>query len=156
MSRRQDCNELRALIVKAVAELPGHEVIARGLATELNWRPLDDASSLYALATHTIGNVRHSFLNVLCGLPVTRHRDAEFMVSGGSAAEIDARWNELTVQISDAIEELPATELDRERDHPRRGSISGRELLIVVARHAAEHYGQAQLTRDLVRARRSG
>ena len=122
----------------------------------LDWRPLDDASSLYALATHTIGNVRHSFLNVLCGLPVTRERDAEFMVSGGSAAEIEARWNELTVQISDAIEELPATELDRERDHPRRGSISGRELLIVVARHAAEHYGQAQLTRDLLKARLSG
>ena len=122
----------------------------------LDWRPLDDASSLYALAAHTIGNVRHSFLNVLCGLPVTRDRDAEFMVSGGSAAEIDARWNELTVQISDAIEELPATELDREWEHPRRGSINGRELLIVVARHAAEHYGQAQLTRDLVKARRSG
>ena len=31
----------------------------------LDWRPLDDASSHYALATHTIGNVRHSFLNVL-------------------------------------------------------------------------------------------
>ena len=31
----------------------------------LDWRPLDDASSLYALATHTIGNVRHRFLNVL-------------------------------------------------------------------------------------------
>ena len=122
----------------------------------LDWRPLDDANSLYALATHTIGNVRHSFLNVLCGLPVTRERDAEFMVSGGSVAESEARWNELKDQISDAIEELPATELDRERDHPRRGSISGRELLIVVARHAAEHYGQARLTRDLVKARLSG
>ena len=122
----------------------------------LDWRPLDDASSLYALATHTIGNVRHSFLSVLCGLPVTRERDAEFMVSGGSAAEIEARWNELKDQISDAIEELPAIELDLERDHPRRGSISGRELLIVVARHAAEHYGQAQLTRDLIKAQRSG
>ena len=78
------------------------------------------------------------------------------MVSGGSAAGIEARWNELKDQISDAIEELPTTELDREWEHPRRGSINGRELLIVVARHAAEHYGQAQLTRDLVKARRSG
>ena len=122
----------------------------------LNWRPLDDANSLYVLATHTMGNLRRNLLNVLCGLPVTRERDAEFMVSGGSEAEIDARWNELTVQISDAIEELPATELDREWEHPGRGSINGRELLSVVARHAAEHYGQAQLTRDLVKARLSG
>lgn len=37
-----------------------------------NWRPLDDANSLYVLATHTMGNIRYNFLNVLCGLPVTR------------------------------------------------------------------------------------
>ena len=69
---------------------------------------------------------------------------------------IEARWNELKDQLSDAIQALPPTELDRERDHLRRGSITGRELLIVVARHAAEHYGQAQLTRDLLTAQRSG
>ena len=46
--------------------------------------------------------------------------------------------------------------MDRERDHPRYGTISGRELLVLVATHAAEHYGQAQLTRDLLKAQRSG
>ena len=122
----------------------------------LDWKPLDDANSLYVLATHTMGNVRHNFLNVLCGLPITRDRDAEFVARGGSATEIEARWNELKVRISDAIEELPPTELDRERDDPNRGIITGRELLLFVARHAAEHYGQAQLTRDLLRARPSG
>ena len=122
----------------------------------LDWKPLDDANSLYVLATHTMGNVRHNLLNVLCGLPITRDRDAEFVVSGGSAAEIEARWNELKARISSAIEDLPAAEMDRERDDPNRGIITGRELLLFVARHAAEHYGQAQLTRDLVRARSSG
>jgi hypothetical protein len=38
------------------------------------------------------------------------------------------------------------------RQHPRRGPLSGREILIVVARHAAEHLGQAELTRDLMKA----
>ena len=122
----------------------------------LNWRPLDDANSLYVLATHTMGNVRYNLLNVLCGLPVTRDRDAEFMVKGDSAIEIAARWNELKARISDAIVDLPPAELDRERDHSHRGNVTGRELLIVVARHAAEHYGQAQLTRDLVKAELSG
>ena len=117
----------------------------------LDWKPLDDANSLYVLATHTMGNVRHNLLNVLCGLPITRDRDAEFVASGGSAVEIEARWNELKARISDAIDELPPTELDRERDDPNRGLITGRELLLFVARHAAEHYGQAQLTRDLLR-----
>ena len=118
----------------------------------LNWSPLDDANSLYVLATHTMGNVRHNFLNVLCGLPITRDRDAEFVATGGSAAEIEARWNELKARIEEAIEDLPAAELDRDRRHPHRGVITGREVLAVVAGHAAEHYGQAQLTRDLVRA----
>ena len=122
----------------------------------LDWRPLDDANSLYVLATHTMGNVRHNILNGLCGLPVTRDRDAEFMVEGSSAVEIEAGWIELKGRISDAIKDLPQAELDRERDRPQRGIMSGRELLLFVARHAAEHYGQAQLTRDLVRAQRSG
>ena len=121
----------------------------------LNWKPLDDANSLYVLATHTMGNVRYNSLNVLCGQPITRDRDAEFVASGASSADIVAHWNELKVQISNAIEELPSTELDQERDHANYGIISGRELLIVVARHAAEHYGQAQLTRDLANARPS-
>ena len=122
----------------------------------LNWSPLDDANSLYVLATHTMGNVRHNFLNVLCGLPITRDRDAEFVARGASAAEIEARWDELKAQISAAIEDLPDAELDRDKEHPHRGVITGRDVLVVVAGHAAEHYGQAQLTRDLVRARLPG
>ena len=123
---------------------------------DLDWSPLDDANSLYVLATHTMGNVRHNLLNGLCGLPVSRDRDAEFVVEGGSAADIVAHWNELKSQISDSVEGLPRGEMDRERDHPRYGTISGRELLVLVATHAAEHYGQAQLTRDLLKAQPSG
>ena len=41
-------------------------------------------------------------------------------------------------------------DLDRERVHPRRGLLTGREILIVVARHAAEHLAHAELTRDLL------
>ena len=122
----------------------------------LNWSPLDDANSLYVLATHTMGNVRHNLLNVLCGLPLTRDRDAEFVARGASAAEIEGRWNELKARVSEAIEKLPPDDLDRERDDPQRGIITGRELLLFVARHAAEHYGQAQLTRDLAKSRSPG
>jgi hypothetical protein len=121
---------------------------------DLDWSPLDDANSLYVLATHTMGNVRHNLLNGLCGLAISRDRDAEFVVTGGSAADIVAHWNELKSQISDSVEGLPRGEMDRERDHPRYGTISGHELLVLVATHAAEHYGQAQLTRDLLKAQR--
>ena len=122
----------------------------------LNWKPLDDANSLCVLATHTMGNVRHNFLSILCGGPITRDRDSEFAAMGDSVAEIEAGWNELQCRISEAIRELPPDDLDRVRDDPQRGKITGRELMILVARHAAEHYGQAQLTRDLVKAQQSG
>ena len=121
---------------------------------DLDWSPLDDANSLYVLATHTMGNVRHNLLNGLCGLAISRDRDAEFAVTGGSAADIVAHWNEIKSQISNSVEGLPRGEMDRERDHPRYGTISGHELLVLVATHAAEHYGQAQLTRDLLKAQR--
>ena len=119
----------------------------------LNWKPLDDANSLYVLATHTMGNVRHNFLNILCGWDITRDRDSEFTAFGETVTEIEAGWNALQGQISEAIQELPPGDLDRVRDDPQRGKITGRELMVIVARHAAEHYGQAQLTRDLVMAR---
>ena len=56
----------------------------------LNWKPLDDANSLCVLATHTMGNVRHNFLSILCGGPITRDRDSEFAAMGDSVAEIEA------------------------------------------------------------------
>jgi hypothetical protein len=34
--------------------------------------------------------------------------------------------------------------------------MTGRDVLIVVARHAAEHWGEAQLTRSLMKARAGG
>ena len=40
--------------------------------------------------------------------------------------------------------------MDKEVNHPRRGAICGREVLLVVATHVTEHMGHAQLTRDLV------
>ena len=122
----------------------------------LNWKPLDNANSLYVLATHTMGNVRHNFLNILCGQPLVRDRDSEFAAMGASAAEIEAVWNDLQGQISEAVQGLPPGDLDRVRDDPQRGKITGRELMVIVARHAAEHYGQAQLTRDLVKSQQSG
>lgn len=48
---------------------------------------------------------------------------------------------------------LTREDRDRARHHPRRGIITGRDVLIVVACHAAEHWGEAQLTRSLMNAR---
>lgn len=124
-------------------------------STQLNWQPCDDASSLYMLATHIMGNMEEVLLGLLCGQPVQRNRDAEFAAVGESADPIHMRWKELRQRIEEALFTLNEAVVERQFTHPRRGQMSGRAILMVVMRHAAEHMGHAELTRDLVRATQS-
>lgn len=126
-----------------------------GLAEEdLNWRPLENANSLYVLATHTMGNVTDNLLRILGGQDFHRQREAEFAARGTSPEPLKRQWLELQERIAIALARLTTDDLDRKYEHPRRGQLTGREMLIVVARHAAEHMGQAELTRDLLLAAR--
>jgi uncharacterized damage-inducible protein DinB len=124
-------------------------------AREINWSPIANANSLYVLATHTMGTTAENLLEVLCGQPVHRQREAEFAAYGETTEALHAQWQSLRVQIQAQLEQLDAAAPDAERQHPRRGKITGRDVLIVVARHCAEHMGQAFLTRDLILARRN-
>lgn len=119
----------------------------------LNWHPpAPDANSLYALAVHTLGNAEENLLEVLGGQAVGRDRAGEFVVHGVSAAAVAGRWMTLREAMQMQLTNLPPSALDTVYQHPRRGPLTGREILIIVARHAAEHLGQAELTRDLLRA----
>jgi hypothetical protein len=117
---------------------------------DLNWRPLPNANSLYVLATHTMGNIEANILGVLCGLEISRNRDEEFKARGSSTEPLQQKWQELQEKISVNLSGLTPGALDREYEHPRRGKITGRDLLITAARHMAEHVGHAELTRDLL------
>jgi uncharacterized damage-inducible protein DinB len=119
-------------------------------AEELNLRPAPGANSLYVLATHMLGNLNESMLGTLCRQDVTRDRDAEFVARGAAVEEIRRQWLALHKQITEGLAQLPGDVADTEYDHPRRGKLSGLELLLVVARHAAEHQGHAELTRQLL------
>jgi hypothetical protein len=121
-------------------------------ATALNWRPLPTANSLYILATHIIGNIEETVLGIICGQAVVRDREAEFRAMGREAVMLQSHWRTLQAQIAQHLAQLSVADLDRERVHPRRGPLTGREILIVVARHAAEHLAHAELTRDLLLA----
>ncbi len=39
----------------------------------------------------------------------------------------------------------------KENITPHRGNLTGREILLMVAHHLAEHLGQAALTRDMAK-----
>ena len=123
----------------------------------LDWRPpASDANSVYTLAVHALGNTEHRLLAVLCGLDVERDREAEFASAGGSATAIQDEWRTLRARVEAAVDRLTEADLARTRQHPIRGEITGLDVLIVVARHMAEHAGQAELTRDLALAAARG
>lgn len=117
---------------------------------DLNWRPLENANSLYVLAVHIIANVEANILGVLCLQNIVRHRDEEFKARGSSIEPVLERWRDVQERISSHLAQLSSHDLDREYEHPRRGRVVGRDLLITIARHAAEHVGHAELTRDLL------
>ena len=119
----------------------------------LNWRPpAPETNSLYGIAMHVLGNAEENLLATLCGQPFKRNRPGEFAARGKSANDASAEWMVLRDRIDRAFAELPPDALDRERRHPRRGAVTGREVLQVVSRHAAEHWGEAQLTKNLLKA----
>jgi hypothetical protein len=132
--------------------------LAAGLDDEaLNWRPqAEDTNSIGTLSVHTLGNAEENVLEILAGHAVHRDRDSEFTAGSMAPHELAQRWQVLRPKLEAALAALPATELDRAREHARRGVIFGREALIITARHAAEHLGQAELTRDLLMAHKLG
>lgn len=118
----------------------------------LNWHPpAPGANSVYALAVHSLGNAEENILFLLCDQPSTRDRESEFAEHFQSAAALQQRWQELREHLNVTLIGLSAADLAREIIHPRRGVLTGLEVLLVVARHAAEHLGQAELTRDMAR-----
>lgn len=122
-------------------------------ASECAWRPdAGGANSLGAIVTHVLANVEENVLGTLCGQVVERDREAEFEPPTATVAAQTARWPLLREQMYAALDRLDAEALAPAVDHPRRGRLSGWEVLLVAARHAAEHAGEAELTRNLLRA----
>ena len=122
----------------------------------LTWQPpAPETNSIYALTMHTMGNAEENILQTLCGQPAGREWGPKFAQVGPGALMAE-RWHDLRPRLVAALAHIAPGELDQDRAHPRRGTITGRDVLIVVARHAAEHLGQAELTRDLRQATRLG
>lgn len=116
----------------------------------LSWRPpAPSTNSIFVLAHHTLANVRVNLLGTMCDQEFARDRDSEFTAMAVEHAAAGVPWPELRVEIEEALSRLAKDALDAEYVHHWRGNITGRELLIIVARHATEHLGQAELTRDL-------
>jgi hypothetical protein len=124
---------------------------------EQRWQPpAPTANSLLAIAAHALANAEDNVLGVLGQQPVPRERAAEFDVRGLTAEAVRQRWAQLEPRLTRALQQMPASALVAEVSHPRRGRLSAFEVLLVALRHAAEHQGEAELTRTLVLAQRAG
>ncbi len=123
-----------------------------GLSSEqINAKPpVPETNSLLVLAVHTMANVNEATFQGLLGQEVNRDRDSEFAASGSSAEDVRNQWETLKGQVRPALEGLTDEQLNRTLVHPRRGEMTGRELLLFTVTHASEHVGHAELTRDWI------
>lgn len=117
------------------------------------WRPLQSANSLLAIANHVLANAERNVLGTYCEQPYDWKRDEEFLADGVTSDSLRERWSALRSRMNSALEEHTFDDLVRPRAHPRLGDVPGREVLLQASRHAAEHVGEAELTRALLLAR---
>jgi hypothetical protein len=117
--------------------------------------PVPESNSLLVLSVHTMANVEENILEIIGGQRVGRDRDSEFLAAGKSAEELRLQWVELRERLTMFLTSMAPEMLDAEYEHYRRGRITGRNVLLSAAVHAAEHVGHAELTRDWIISRKS-
>ena len=138
--------------------LDGMIAIVEDLGDELaNTRPdLPGANSPYALLTHCLGVVEWWAGHLVAGRPVQRDRDSEFRATG-SVADLVTRARAVRARLADDVAAAdPSAPLrnpgDPEDDHLPFNQRQGAALLHVFE-ELAQHRGQMELTRDVLRAR---
>jgi hypothetical protein len=118
----------------------------------LAWTPTaKDANSLLVLAAHTVGAAeRHIVVNIAGRLPGAT-REEEFAAKADIAA-VRARWDTVKRDIINVLNSLPPGRLDDDLVGPV-STRSVQAMIVHAIAHAAEHAGQAELTRDLLKER---
>ncbi len=106
------------------------------------WRPdVPDANSVLSIVNHMVSNAKDNLRGTVAGLDVTYDRQADFDTPEADPAAFET-----------ALPALDDARLFEGVPHPRRGTVTRFDVLMVVTRHAAEHLAHAELTRDLYRA----
>jgi uncharacterized damage-inducible protein DinB len=133
------------------------EVIEQTDDGTLNWTPpIPDANSIAALTRHLVGATDAWFSRAL-GDTIQRDRDAEFRYHG-TARELIDLLAESRARIHDKAERLDAVDPAAVRRYRRLGDDHESALTVAwcvehALVHAAEHWGQIQLNRQLAAAR---
>ena len=121
-------------------------------ASQLAWTPAaKEANSLLVLAAHTVGAAERHILVHIAGRKPGGTRYEEF-AARADVAGVRARWEGVQRGIVEVLDDLPPGRLDEDVVGPVSTS-SVHAMLVHAIAHAAEHAGQAELTRDLIEER---
>jgi hypothetical protein len=121
-------------------------------AAQLTWTPAAaSANSLLVLAAHTVGAAERHILVNIAGRKPSGTREEEF-AGKADIAGVGTRWETVKRGIVDVLDNLPPGRLDDDLPGPV-STRSVQAMIVHAIAHAAEHAGQAELTRDLAEER---
>ncbi len=121
-------------------------------AAQLAWTPAAaGANSLLILAARTVGAAERHILVNIAGRKPGGTRAEEFAAKVDIAG-VRARWNTVRRGVLDVLDSLPPGRLDDDLPGPvSTRSVQG--MIVQAIAHAAEHAGQAELTRHIAKER---
>jgi hypothetical protein len=130
--------------------------ILTDLGDELaNTRPdLPGANSPYAIVFHCVGMIEYWAGSVVAGLKIPRDRDAEFSATG-RVDDLILRVDNIRVRVPEWVN-IAVREGIRDRSvagstRKEAATASPEWVLTHVVRELAQHLGQLELTRDVLR-----
>jgi hypothetical protein len=120
------------------------------------WRPIDTANDAFTIARHVIGGTRSYAIEIGCGIPTGRDRDAEFRPAEDDDTLV-ARLRALSDEVGAAFAsvdddsfDLPAEpQTEWRASEPPTGTR--RDVVVQSIRHAGIHLGELRLTADLAK-----
>jgi Protein of unknown function (DUF664) len=123
---------------------------------ERRWRPLETANDGLTIARHAVGATRSYAIEIGCGIPIGRDRDAEFR-PGEHDDAIGERLRELSDEIERAFTSARDEDFDRRAEPLTEWRASDpptgtrRDVIVQSIRHAGIHLGELRLTADLAK-----
>jgi hypothetical protein len=147
---KRELAEMRDRLVREVERVIGS---TDGLtADQLAWTPsAEGANSLLVLAAHTVGAAERHILVNIAGRKPGGTRDEEFAATTNLDA-IGKRWDGVKRGIAEVLDGLAPERLAGDLSE-RMSNWSVQGMIVHAIAHAAEHAGQAELTRDLLKER---
>jgi len=133
--------------------LDGMVGIVSELGDELaSSRPdVPDANSPYAILTHCLGVMEFWGGHVVAGRADERDRDAEFRATG-EVRDLVARVHRARDQLAADVDGADPGAPPR-NPPPEVGTTTQGDVLLHIYEELAQHHGQMEITRDVLRAR---